>query len=74
MGLHPGGEGGLPPGGGLHPGGRGVHPWGVCVWGRGSASGGGRGLPYPSVNRMTDGCKHNTLPQTSFAGGNNLVY
>ena len=24
----------------------------------------------PSVNRMTNRCKNNTLPQTSFAGGN----
>ena len=28
--------------------------------------------PPPPVNRMTDRCKNITLPQTSFAGGNNL--
>ena len=27
----------------------------------------------PPVNRMTDRCKNITLPQTSFAGGNNEV-
>ena len=26
----------------------------------------------PPVNRMTDRCKNITLPQTSFAGGNNV--
>ena len=28
-------------------------------------------LPPPPVDRMTDACKNITLPQTSFAGGNN---
>ena len=28
--------------------------------------------PLPHVGRMTDMCKNVTLPQTSFAGGNNL--
>ena len=28
----------------------------------------------PHVNRMTDRCKNITLPQTSFAGGNNNEY
>ena len=28
------------------------------------------GKPLPAVNRMTDRCKNITLPQTSFAGGN----
>ena len=27
----------------------------------------------PPVNRMTDRCKNITLPQTSFAGGNNAI-
>ena len=27
----------------------------------------------PPVNRMTDRCKNSTLPQTSFAGGNNCL-
>ena len=27
----------------------------------------------PPVNRMTNRCKNITLPQTSFAGGNNLL-
>ena len=28
----------------------------------------------PPVNRMTNMCKNITLPQTSFAGGNNRSY
>ena len=28
-------------------------------------------IPPPPMNRMTDRCKNITLPQTSFAGGNN---
>ena len=38
---------------------------------------GGGGIPvctevdhHPPANRMTNGCKNITLPQTSFAGGN----
>ena len=52
-------EGYLPgPGGGLVPGG-----WYPSMhWGR-----------TPPVNRMTDRCKNITLPQTSFAGGNELM-
>ena len=30
------------------------------------------GTRHPPVNRMTNRCKNITLPQTSFAGGNNL--
>ena len=35
----------------------------------------GPGTPPPRsrVNRMTDRCKNITLPQTSFAGGNNVM-
>ena len=53
--------------------------WSGC-WGRGVPSwrvpGPGDGIPActeadPPVNRMTDRCKNITLPQTSFAGGNN---
>ena len=29
--------------------------------------------PSPAVDRMTDMCKNITLPQTSFAGGNNQI-
>ena len=32
------------------------------------------GYPPPPVNRMTDRCKIITLPQTSFAGGKNVMY
>ena len=32
------------------------------------------GIPPPPVNRMTDRCKIITLPQTSFAGGNNYLH
>ena len=31
------------------------------------------GIPPPPLNRMTDRCKNITLPQTSFAGGNNSI-
>ena len=31
------------------------------------------GPGIPPVNRMTDRCKNITLPQTSFAGGNNIT-
>ena len=31
------------------------------------------GITPPPVNRMTDRCKNITLPQTSFAGGNNVI-
>ena len=71
------------PGGGLHrmcvcPGG--VCPERVCVRGgfQGLCRGGGVcpskqwGRPLPRVNRMTDRCKNITLPQTLFAGGNNV--
>ena len=30
--------------------------------------------PPPPVDRMTDRCKHITLPQTSFAGGKNYKF
>ena len=46
-----------------------------CTW-SGGVPGPGGGVPaqvLPSVNRMTDRCKNITLPQTSFAGGNNSV-
>ena len=59
--------------------------WGVylvpggCTWSRGGVPGprgvylvpGGYLVRYPPhVNRMTNRCKNITLPQTSFAGGN----
>ena len=58
------------------PGLRGVYlVLGGCTWSRGcNWSLGGvpaQALPAP-VNRMTDRCKNITLPQTSFAGGNNV--
>ena len=34
--------------------------------------GGGRADRLTPVNRMTHGCKNITLPQTSFAGGNDV--
>ena len=48
---------------------------GVCSRGRGvSAPGGCLLVRYPPpVNRMTNRCKNITLPQTSFAGGNNAI-
>ena len=55
-----GGEGLCIPGGGLHPG-------GGCIL----VGVGGQTPPFPPVNRMTEGCKNITLPQTSFAGGKN---
>ena len=39
-----------------------------CTWSRGGTVPGN-----PPVNRMTDRCKNITLPQTSFAGGNNHI-
>ena len=57
--------------------------WG-CTWSLGGVPGpggapgpggvpGAGGVRYsPSVNRMTNRCKNITLPQTSFAGGNNI--
>ena len=48
--------------GGSAPGG------GVCLWSQGGVSQHALGQT-PPVNRMTDGCKNITLPQTSFAGG-----
>ena len=52
--------------------------WGVCSWGCVPASGHGGCIPAcngadPPVNRMTDRCKNTTLPQTSFAGGNEAI-
>ena len=67
--------------GGLHPGG--LHWEGVCL--EESAWGGlltppglptrGRGWadPLPPVNRMTHRCKNITLPETLFAGSNNVI-
>ena len=49
--------------------------WGVyLVWGC-TCPGGGGYLPRysPPVNRMTNRCKNISLPQTSFAGGNNRL-
>ena len=71
-GVHgPGGctwSGGGVPGLGGVPGPRG---WGMYLVLGGVP--GPRGVPaqVPPVNRMTDRCKNITLPQTSFAGGNN---
>ena len=50
------------------PGPRGVLVRGGCTWSQGGVPGAG---VLPPVNRMTDRCKNITLPQTSFAGGNN---
>ena len=49
-----------------------VHPPGWCTC-PGGCTCQGVYLPRypPPVNRMTDRCKNITLPQTSFAGGNN---
>ena len=48
----------------------GVPDPGGCTWTRGGTC---PGTP-PPVNRMTDRCKNITLPQTSFADGNNGFY
>ena len=51
----------------------GVCTWSVgCIWSRGCTWWGIPAQVLPSVNRMTDRCKNITLPQTSFAGGNNI--
>ena len=56
---------------------QGVHlPMGVYLPGGGGVPAQGGYLPRYSphpVNRMTDRCKNLTLPQTSFAGGNNCT-
>ena len=58
---------------------RGVPARGVYLPGGCTCSGGvyllRRYLPRysPHVNRMTDRCKNISLPQTTFAGGNNMV-
>ena len=44
---------------------------GVCLWSLGGCSPACTGAD-PPVNRMKDRCKNIILPQTSFAGGNNL--
>ena len=42
--------------------------------GKGGMCGRGTCMPHmPPMDRMTDMCKNITLPQTSFAGGNNRV-
>ena len=51
-------------------------PWvwawrGVSLAGGSPWWGGGSSLADPPVNRMTEACENITLPQTSFAGGNN---
>ena len=66
----------------------GVPAWGVCTgqgaggctcWGGCTCPGDVPAwgvpaqVPHPPVNRMTDRCKNITLPQTSFAGGNDFV-
>ena len=43
----------------------------TCLGGVPAKGGTCPGTPDP-VNRMTDRCKNITLPQTSFAGGNNM--
>ena len=49
-------------------------PGGVPAWGLYLPRGRGYLSRYsPPVNRMTDRCKNITLPQTSFAGGNNTT-
>ena len=39
-----------------------------------SLAGGSPWQADPPVNRITDACETITLPQTSFAGGNNMNY
>ena len=58
------------PGGCTCPGGGVVPAWGV-VPARGGTCPGGTCPGTPPVDRMTDRCKNITLPQISFAGGNN---
>ena len=81
------GPGGCVPGLGRVSAPRGVSGLGECTWSWGcvcswgmylvwgvSAPGGcllRGGVRYSPVNRMTNRCKNITLPQTSFAGGNN---
>ena len=58
-------------------GGTGVYlVWGVYLLLGGVPALGGTypGTPPPPVNRMTNRCKNMTLPQTSFAGGNYLLF
>ena len=47
------------------------HAWQRCMHGRGACVAGGHACHTrpPPVDRMTDGCKNITYPQTSFAGG-----
>ena len=59
---------------------RSIHLEGTCMPGGVHAQGGHAcegdvraTHPHPPVNRMTDACENITLPQTSFAGGNNLI-
>ena len=56
------------PGLGGVPGPRGVPGPGGCTWSRGCTWSG------VYLNRMTDRCKNITLPQTSFAGGNEFKF
>ena len=57
-------------GGGLNPGRSLPNSRDVCIQG-GLHLGGGGWAHTPPVNRVTHRCKNFTLPQTSFAGGNN---
>ena len=57
-------------GGGVGVHGRGDMHGRGCVWKGGVP----RGHAWPPVNRMTDACENITLPQTSFAGGNNPIF
>ena len=65
------GAGGVPAKGGVPA--LGVNlPGGVPARGEGAVPARGGTCPgTPPVNRMTDRCKNITLPQTSFADGNN---
>ena len=82
--------GGVPGPGGVYTWSQGVVPGpGGCTWSGGVPCPGegtwfwgvylvlggvpAQVLPHP-VNRMTDRCKNITLPQTSFAGGKNMLY
>ena len=66
--------GGVPGPGGI-PGPRGcTWSWGVYLVQGVYLAGGVPAQVLPPVNRMTDRCKNITLPQTSFAGGNEFKF
>ena len=68
--------GGVPSLGGVPGLGGCTWSWGVYLV-LGGVPGPGGGCTWsgtPPVNRMTNRCKNITLPQTSFAGGNNVCF